>query len=366
MRSSRIRRAGALQVAALACVALALPLASQAADRKIEPGAPIVGTGSVHAAAGAYVLNGSVDPRTLATTYYFEYGPNDSYGKQTQSGTLPGGTAATSAVKVSETAPGFLPGYYYRLVAENGLGKKPGRNRIYTVKTVKKKDAFVLPKSFPAIPLGSTFALSGTLTGTGSANRVVVLQSTPYPYRTAYTDVSGPILTSATGAFSFRVSDLRTNTKFRVATVGGVPLYSLVVPQQVAVLVVLKVRASSHKGFVRLYGTVTPAEAGAHVLFQLEKPAKTEKTEKTERPGRLEKPDRGGAEKPERTATFATKFRTTVEHATKTISRFSLIVNVADAGLYRAFVEVSPGPLASGHSESILLRAPAKSGKKKG
>jgi hypothetical protein len=266
---------------------------------------------------------------------------------------------------------GFLPGYHYRLVATNQEGTKSGHERTFSPKTkIKtKKDAFVLPKTFVATPVGGTFILSGTLTGTKNAGRAIVLQASPYPYRTPFADVGSPIITSATGAFSFRVARLSTSTKFRVSTVGTPIVTSLIVPEQAQVRVILKVRSSSHKGLFRLYGTVTPAEAGAHIFIQLEKPAKTGKTETSEKPAKLEKPGKGTAEKREKLPTFVTKFKTVVKPATRTISRFSVVVNISDAGNYRAFVEVPPGPVVSGHSESVLLHAPttkAKGKNKKG
>ncbi|MGD0452031.1 MAG: hypothetical protein ABSB69_00400 [Solirubrobacteraceae bacterium] len=378
MRSFRIKRVAVLPVLALMSLALVLPLASWAASSKpVTAGAPIVITGGIHVTATSVVLEGSVNPRTLATSYYFKYGPTTAYGKDTSSGSLPAG--GTTAVKVKETAPGFLSGYHYSLVASNAGGTNGSttttegkdHSRTFTLKTVKKKkDAFVLPKLFEPTPVGGTFTLSGTLTGTGNANRAIVLQASPYPYRTAFANVGAPILTSASGAFSFTVRKLSASTKFRISTVGGVPVYSLIVPAQAQVRVVLKVRASSHKGLVRLYGTVTPAEVGAHVLFQLERPPKAEKIETSEKPGKLEKPGKGSSERSEeKPPTFATKFKTVVKAATRAISRFSMVVSITQAGHYRAFVEIPPGPLVSGHSQSITLSAPTakkKAKKKKG
>jgi hypothetical protein len=366
MNSFRITRTIVSPALVLACLALALPLASQAANtRQTMPGAPLVTTGAVGRVTGtSAVLEGSVDPRTYTTTYYFQYGPTSAYGQQTATGTLPGGSTATSTVKISETATGFLPGYHYRLVASNEIGKKEGNDHTYTLKTTKKKSEFVLPKLFAPTPLGGTFVLTGTLTGTGNAYRAIVLQQSPYPYTAPYTDVGGPILTGPTGAFTFRVANLTTSTKFRVATVAAPSVVSLVVPEQVTLRVVLKARTAGKKGLVRLYGTVTPAEMGAHVFIQLEKAPKT----KSEKPGKIEKPEREGkrerSEK-EPVPTFATKFDTVVKRGTKSISRFSIVVSIADAGHYRVFVQVKPGAVVSGHSGSVLLDAPARKTKHK-
>jgi hypothetical protein len=364
MMSSRIKRVAVVQVLALASVVLALPLASRAATTKqTQPAPPGVATGAVtHVIGTTATLNGIVNPHTLATTYHFAYGPTNALAESTPTVTVPAGT---TAVKVTQTVTGFLPGYHYRLVASNEKGLKMGRERIFNPKTKTKKTGFVLPKTYAATPLGGTFTLSGTLMGSKNAARELVLQASPYPYRTAYAAVGAPIFTSASGAFTFRVANMRTSTKFRVITAGPAPVTSFIVPAQVQVRVVLKVRASSRKGLVRLYGTVTPAEAGAHVLVQLEKPPKEEKNETGEKPGKLEKPGKGGSEEREKGPKYTTKFKTVVKPATKAISRFSIVVNITATGRYRVFVELPIGPLVSGHSEGVTLHAPAKAKKKK-
>ncbi len=373
MSGYRIQQAWGIPALALTGLVLALPLAAWAAARSPnEPAAPTVSTHAARASGSSVLLEGAVDPHTLATTFYFQYGPTTAYGQQTVVGTLAASPTATAPVEVSEPAPGINANYHYRIVASNSAGSNVvGRDHVYTPKpkpTPKtEQPAFVLPKTYAAIPLGSEFVLTGTLTGAKNGGREIVLQASPYPYTKAYVNVGAPLLTSATGAFSFHVANMRTSTKFRVATVGGVPpLTSLIVPAQVELRVVLKVRASSDKGLFRLYGTVTPAEAGAHVLVQLEKPPAEEQRASSEKPSKLEKPGEGGAEEKEKVPTFATRFKTVVKPGTKTISRFSVIVSVKATGNYRVLVQVPPGPLVSGHSTTVLLHAPAKAkGKKK-
>jgi hypothetical protein len=356
MSRSRIAARIALSAGVLACAGSALPLASPAATVK-KPGRPSVSTGGAVARGATIQLRGSVNPRGEATTYYFQYGPTVAYGAQTPTVSLPVGTVT---VKVSQPASGLQPGYHYRLVAKNVDGTKEGKDRTYSEKAKKKKDKFELPRTFQPTPLGSPFILSGTLTGTGNAGRAVVLQASPYPYSTAFADLGSSIVTSASGRFSFRVASLSVNTKFRVATVEATPLYSAVVPEQVAVRVTLKARSSKRTGLARLYGTVTPAEVGARVLLQFEKAARTEKGAGHEKPIKLERPGKGESERSEERGEapkFATKFSTVAKRATKTIARFSVVVSIRDAGHYRAFVEVPPGPVAAGHSTSILVSA---------
>jgi hypothetical protein len=368
MSSNRIKRLAILPALTLAGLALALPIASQAASstKKTTEGPPIVVTGVAHASGTTVTLEGTIAPRTLETTYYFQYGPSDTYGSQTTPATLTPPLASTgvTTLKVEQSVNGLLPGYHYRLVASNAKGLRVGHDHTYTIKTTKSE--FVLPKTFQPVTLGDAFVLSGTLTGSGNARREIVLQASPYPYTAAYVNVGTPLLTGPTGAFSFSVQDMLSSTRFRVATVGTPILISRIAPAQVSVRVVLKTRtAPGHRGLVRLYGTVTPAVVGAHVFIELEKVAKP----KTVKPGKLEKPEKPGKvgkEKSERPPAFATKFDTIVKRATRTISRFSTVVSIRDTGHYRAYVQVTPGVVVSGSSATVLLHAaPTKAKRKK-
>lgn len=350
---------------AVACLT-ALPAVTSAAE--VSPAPPHVTTGGVtHVNGTSADLEGIINTRTLAATYYFVYGPTSTYGSQTPTQTLPAGN--NLPVRVSQPVSGLLSGYHYRLVAINSAGaKKEGKDRVYIAKLKSKKAQFELPSTIEPIVLGQVFVLSGSLKGTDSANRAIVLQASTYPYTAAYATIGGPVLTSATGAFSFRVANLAASTRFRVATVaatGAVPIYSKLVTEPVEVRVSLKVRTTSRKkGLVRLYGTVTPAETGAHIYFQLERTRKPKpvKSGKPESEKKTEKAE----ERAEKGPIFATtRFSTVVKPATKTLSRFSVVVQLKDAGRYRAFVELKPGPLASGYSQPVLIRTVEPKTKKK-
>ncbi len=377
MSGYRIKQAWSLPVLMLTGLVLALPLAAWARTSSSNgSAAPTVSTRPAKVSGSSALLEATVNPHALATTYYFKYGPTTAYGQETAVGKIEASATATTGQRVSEPAVGIKEGFHYRVVATNADGSSEGRDRVVTAKKKAKsaKPGFVLPKTFAAIPLGSEFFLSGTLTGPKNGGREIVLQASPYPYRTAYANVGAPLLTTATGAFSFRVANMRTSTRFRVVTVGAPVLTSLIVPAQVAVRVVLKVRSSSHKGLYRLYGTVTPAEVGAHVLVQLERApveAEEKKSESSEKPSKLEKPGKGGSggggseKKEEKGPTFATKFKAVVKPGTTTLSRFSIVVSIRATGHYRVFVLVPAGPLVSGHSTTVLLHAPAKAKAKK-
>jgi hypothetical protein len=331
--------------ALLASAALMLSITSAAAATE-KPGAapagpPTVSTGAVtHPHGSSAELDGIVDPRGAATTYYFQYGLSSAYGHVTGTGNLPTGT---SKVKIALPVNGFLIGDHYRLVATNAFGTKTGRDAVYTN---KKKSKFELPKSPEAVLYGAPCIISGTLGGAQKANRQLVLQGSPYPYTAAFAPVGAPVVTDALGHFTFRIPSLTASTEFRVSTLGGPrPIVGKVFTEHVAVRVTLKVRSRGPKGLVRVYGTITPAEVGARVFIQLRKPVK------------------GTGGKAERTTRFSTEFTTTSKRATRTISRFSAVLTVQHAGRYRAYVEIKKGPLVSGASVSAVLSAVPGAGK---
>jgi hypothetical protein len=334
MRGFNPGRAIALSVLILVTAAVSLPLAAPAATSKITSGLPGVSTkGAAHVLATSALLTGTVRPNGRETTYYFQYGPTIAYGSQT----VPGNAAAsTGKVPVGQSVSGLVAGvtYHYRLVATNSAGKREGRDRTFTTGGSKLK--FLIPKQSPDV-FGTPMIFTGTLSGSAGPYHRIALQASPYPYLEGFTNIGVPGVTDPFGRFAFRVANLSTNTEFRVVTLDTLPLYSPIVPVQVAVRVTFNVR-SSGSGLVRLFGTVTPAVPGARVLFELLKAV---------RPGKNEESTR-----------YVSQFSTSVRHGGRTFSRFSLVVKVRRGGRYRAFVKVRPGPLASGVStKTIVLHA---------
>ncbi len=163
-------------------------------------------------------------------------------------------------------------------------------------------------------------------------------------------------MTNSTGRFTFRVARLSQNTRYHVLVPGTPALSSQPITELATVHVTFHARSSPHSGLVRLYGSVTPAApTGAVVLFQLQRIPKRPrlgvfKSEKAEE----------RAEQRAETPVFATRFSAPVRHATKAVSRFSSIVSIRKSGTYRAYVVLPRGPLASGHSSSLSLRASAR------
>ncbi len=357
---------------ALATQAAFTPVAGASEASSKSSGPPLVSTGASHASGSGVELEGTVNPKGEAATYYFQYGPTVAYGSQTPSASLPAGN---KKVKVSQTVSGLSAGYHYRLVAGNGNGPTDGRDRRYTAakkKTTPKRLTLKLTLTPPPAegqPVGSPVTIVGTLSGPGAAGHGVVLQSSPYPSGALFTNVGAQQTTSSTGRFAFFVAHLRQSTRFRVAAVGAPPTYSPAITELASVRVTLHVRSAPHAGLVRLYGTVSPAVKGAIVYFQLQQPPKT-KPEKVKTPKSVKAEEKAEDKAEERSETprYTTAFSTTVKRATRSLSRFSIVTGIHKTGIYRAYAQVPRGPLAPGHSMSVTLHATAapKKSKQKG
>jgi hypothetical protein len=123
------------------------------------------------------------------------------------------------------------------------------------------------------VAFGSPVTLAGQLTGTGNANRQVVLQSNPFPYTQGFQNASNVQVTDAAGNFSFPLLSVPLNTQYRVQMPQKPEVVSPIVSLGVAVT--LTTHVSSHRvtrgARVRWSGTVRPASDGARVVFQRKK-----------------------------------------------------------------------------------------------
>jgi hypothetical protein len=84
------------------------------------------------------VLNGTINPTGLQTSYYFEYGTTTSYGARIPAGIegVAGGGRDTKSFsrKITSLAPGTT--YHFRLVATNSAGTAEGADRSFTTAAV--------------------------------------------------------------------------------------------------------------------------------------------------------------------------------------------------------------------------------------
>jgi beta-xylosidase len=86
-------------------------------------------TGAV--AQSTATLTGSVDPEGTATSYYFEYGPTDTYGSETEAQRAGSDKLSEAAVTVV-SGLGALVTYHYRLVAVSRGGTTYGADATFT------------------------------------------------------------------------------------------------------------------------------------------------------------------------------------------------------------------------------------------
>jgi hypothetical protein len=253
-------------VASALALALVVPASAQAASTK-----PAVTTGAAaDVAIQTATLTGSVDPNGAATTYFFQFGTTSLYGAQT--GTA---SAGAGAKRVAVTGPltGLAPAttYHYRLVARNRNGLVKGADRRF--KTKPQPLGVSLAATPNPVPFGGAVTLAGQLTGTGNANRQVVLQSNPFPYTQGFVNASNVQVTDAAGNFSFPLLSVAINTQYRVLMPQKPDVVSPIVSLGVAVQ--LTTHVSAHRvtrgNRVRFSGTVRPAVDGARVVFQRKK-----------------------------------------------------------------------------------------------
>ena len=120
-------------------------------------------------------LAGALDPRGLATTWYFEYGTTTRYGTRSAA------RSASSAGPVSATIAGLKPSttYHYRLVATSPAGTSQGADARLTTGAAVRAGA----ATGPAAAISTTAA---TLTGTVNASGVPATWSFEYGPTAAY------------------------------------------------------------------------------------------------------------------------------------------------------------------------------------
>jgi hypothetical protein len=260
-RGTRCRGGLALSLTALG-LALVAPAGAGAATK------PTVRTGgATEVAQSSANVHGTVNPQGGATTYYFQYGLTRKYGAQTA--VTPAGAGA-KAVRVTAGIGTLAPAttYHYRLVATNPQGATAGGDR--TFKTQRQPLGVSLAGNPNPVRTGSGTTLAGTLSGTGNANRQVVLQANPWPYTQGFLPVANNQVTDASGNFAFPILAVNVNTQYRVLMPQKPAVQSpiVVVGTKVRVTTHVHVRRGSRSGIVRLSGSLIPPVDGTQVLIQ--------------------------------------------------------------------------------------------------
>ena len=316
---SAIRRRAGVAIAAVGIAGVAFAGAADGA----AAAAPTASTGHARQVSyGSAVFTGSVNPRGADTSYYFQYGLTKGYGGQSAIADAGAGTH-TLAVAIGVAGLQPLTVYHFRLVAVNAAGVAFGGDK--TLLTTKVPLSLALLSSPNPVLFGGTAVVQGTLSGTGNANRPVVLQANLLPAAAGFANVGNAELTTATGGFSFPLLGLTQSLQLRVATITNPPVFSPVMVENVAVRVDSHVGRTRRAHFARIYGTVTPAEDGMQVgILRI-----------VHGRGVLV----AGA---------------TLHHRTPTTSKFSRVVRVR-RGVYRVLVRVTTGAQISNYGQPLVI-----------
>ena len=318
-------RRTAAALAAIATLAVLVSLGVTATGARAAVPLPSVSTGGAGAVTfDSATLNGALTPHGSDTSYYFQYGLTTAYGSQT---TIADAGAGTGKVNVALPIAGLQPltVYHYRLVAVNATGAATGKDK--TLLTTKVPLSLQILTSPNPVSYGGMITVQGALSGTENAGRVVVLQANQFPFTAGFQNVGlNSEVTTATGGFSFLLPGLTQVTQFRVVTSTNPPVVSPVATENVAVRVTGHLGRAKRRHFVRVYGTVTPAENGMKVAI----------LRIAHGHGVLV----GG---------------TVLVHDTATSSRFSRAVP-SKRGVYRVLVQVTNGAQVSNYSQPLTIR----------
>jgi hypothetical protein len=212
-------------------------------------------------------LRGTVNPRRLATTYFFQYGPTAAYGAQTAAGSAGAGaagvtvTAAAGALVAATT-------YHFRLVARNASGTAVTPDR--TFRTPAQPLSVVLVAAPNPVPFGSIFSITGTATGAGAAGRPVQIQRREFPFAGAFANFGAAQTTDARGRFGVAIAVLPFTTQFRAVVTDRPGVISPVLAVGALPIVGTRVSATRVRrgGRVHFSGTVRPSEPGRGIAIQ--------------------------------------------------------------------------------------------------
>lgn len=171
--------------------------------------APVAITLAASAVTGnSATLNATVNPNSLATNYYFEWGTTASYGNVTT--TLAAGSGSAN-LPVSAPLSGLTGGipYHFRIVAVNADGTTQGSDMSFT----------------PGAAIVTTTAVTGiSLTGATSGGNVTSDGGTPVTaYGVCWSTTANPVVTgnhttdgSGIGSFVSTIAGLTSNTTYHV------------------------------------------------------------------------------------------------------------------------------------------------------
>lgn len=309
------------QITGSLTLALVLPALAQA-----QSSLPDVSTGGVlKVTPQSATLLGKVDPNGAQTTYAFQYGTTTLYTATTP---LAAAGAGTTPRDVFADLTGLAPAttYHFRLVARNRNGTVRGADRVFRTRPQPLGLTFAATPN--PVPYNRPVVLAGTLTGTGSDKRQVVLQSNPFPFTQGFQAAGNPQLTNPQGQFAFPLLSVPLTTQYRVVVPGRTEVVSPIVTVGVAVRVSTNTsrRRVRTGGIVRFFGTVRPARPGAQFAIQTLRRGAWRTVA-----GGITRGSRGG------------------------VSRYAKRVRIRRGGQYRVFVSIVDGNFVSSAGRTVRI-----------
>jgi phosphodiesterase/alkaline phosphatase D-like protein len=150
-----------------------------------DPYAAVVTAAATAVGSTTAVLNGVVDPKGRATTWWFEYGTSTKYGSKTP---VRDAGSGTTAITVATPVTGLQPGirYHVRIVAQSSVGTFRGADVSF------RTGALPSAATGPLTALGpSSATVTGTVNPVGRATTVWFEygRTTAYGFRTTARDV---------------------------------------------------------------------------------------------------------------------------------------------------------------------------------
>jgi hypothetical protein len=312
------------RAARAAALALALALVPLAAAQAAATAPTVTTGGAANVTFSGATLTGTVDPNGAVTTYQFQYGTTIAYGSATPLATVSGNGPRTVTADISGLAPVTV--YHYRLIAKNRRGLGRGHDR--TFKTRRQPLGVTFTATPNPIAVNGTTTFSGQLTGTGSDQRQVVLESNPFPYSQGFKQVESPVVTDASGNFTFGLVQVGVNTQFRVRLPDRTSVVSPIVVVNVRPRVTTHVSTTRVRkgGRVRFSGVITPALDGTPIAIQ--------------------KLRRGQ---------WVTVAGTAAHHRNATSSAYRKTIRVRRGGTYRVYLGVVNGAYIPNTGRSITI-----------
>jgi hypothetical protein len=274
---------------------------------------------------GATLL-GSVDPRGVATSGFFQYGTTTKYGKRTPNQSV---GLAPGAVPIRGPVTGLKSDttYHFRVVAESKDGRTNGKD--FAFKTAAPTTTPVFTPN--PVPYGDPVTVSGQIVGSGAKGAEVTLFGRAFPFTDPFAQFGNAVVADANGNYLFVLTSAIRTTQFEVQAKTNPAFTSAIQTLSVASKIGLSVTNKVHKGHkVRFHGLVAPGQDGIVVQIQ-----------KRKRDGK-----------------FAGFTSTTLKHRSDGRSGYSVRKKLFRRGIFRAVVKSAGGAVvgATSGAHSVAVK----------